>query len=84
MATSFKTSRAWLQEYFSEELPSGEALADVLTFHVVEVDGVEDKDGDQILDTPLHDLGVSSPAAEQITLRASRELCKRHAEVFRS
>ncbi|MES2226047.1 MAG: phenylalanine--tRNA ligase subunit beta [Patescibacteria group bacterium] len=53
MATSFKTSRTWLQKYFSEELPSGEVLADTLTFHVVEVDGVENKGDDQILDTQI-------------------------------
>ncbi|HEY0979716.1 MAG TPA: phenylalanine--tRNA ligase beta subunit-related protein, partial [Candidatus Paceibacterota bacterium] len=36
-----KTSRAWLQQYFAEELPSAEALADTLTFHVAEIEEVK-------------------------------------------
>lgn len=36
-----KVSRAWLQKYFSEPLPEGEALADLFTFHSFEVDAME-------------------------------------------
>lgn len=36
-----KTSRAWLQKYFAEELPSAHALADALTFHVAEIEEVK-------------------------------------------
>jgi phenylalanyl-tRNA synthetase beta chain len=40
MAISMKTSRAWLQKYFTEDLPSVDALADALTFHVAEIEEV--------------------------------------------
>lgn len=36
-----KVSRAWLQKYFDTELPSIEELADKLTFHAFEIEGVE-------------------------------------------
>ncbi|KND47563.1 MAG: phenylalanyl-tRNA synthetase beta chain [Parcubacteria bacterium C7867-004] len=37
-----KVSRAWLQTYFEESLPSAEALADALTFHAFEIEEVKD------------------------------------------
>jgi phenylalanyl-tRNA synthetase beta chain len=37
-----KISRAWLQTYFDETLPSIEKVVDALTFHVAEVEEVED------------------------------------------
>lgn len=36
-----KISRMWLQKYFAEELPPAEAIADALTFHVAEIEGIE-------------------------------------------
>ena len=37
-----KISRAWLQKYFDEELPNGQALADAFTFHSFEVEEQKD------------------------------------------
>ena len=45
-----KTSYNWLQTYFEEQLPAPEKLAELLTMRVFEVEGVEQKDGDSILD----------------------------------
>ncbi len=36
-----KISRTWLQTYFETELPDINALADALTFHAFEIDGIE-------------------------------------------
>jgi phenylalanyl-tRNA synthetase beta chain len=36
-----KISRDWLQTFFTEELPESAALADALTFHAFEIDGIE-------------------------------------------
>ena len=36
-----KISRDWLQTYFETPLPDAEALADSLTFHAFEIDGIE-------------------------------------------
>lgn len=38
MAIRMKTSRAWLQSYFEQELPETEKLRDALTFSVAEVE----------------------------------------------
>ena len=39
-----------LQEYFEDKLPSPEKVAEALTFHSYEVEGIEEKDGDYIFD----------------------------------
>lgn len=36
-----KISRTWLQRYFATELPSVEEIADSLTFHAFEIEGIE-------------------------------------------
>ncbi len=36
-----KISRAWLQAYFEQPLPDAEVLAEALTFHAFEIEGVE-------------------------------------------
>jgi phenylalanyl-tRNA synthetase beta chain len=38
-----KISRAWLQTYFNDELPPVDEVVDALTFHVAEVEEVDDK-----------------------------------------
>lgn len=35
-----KVSRTWVQKYFTDELPSAEALAEALTFHAFEIEEV--------------------------------------------
>lgn len=43
----------WLQSYFKEELPSPEKVAELLIFHAFEVESVEKKVGDTILDVKV-------------------------------
>lgn len=45
-----KFSYAWLQRYFDKELPTPQKLAEALTFHAFEVDGVEKVGKDTLLD----------------------------------
>ena len=45
-----KINYSWLQSYFDEKLPVPEKLAELLTMHSQEVEGVEEKDGDYIFD----------------------------------
>jgi phenylalanyl-tRNA synthetase beta chain len=48
-----KISTHWLQEFFDETLPRPEALAEALTFHVFEIDGIEKVGDDDILDVKV-------------------------------
>lgn len=45
-----KISYNWLQTYFNETLPSVKDVAETLTFHSFEVEGIEERDGDYVLD----------------------------------
>ena len=45
-----KVSYDWLQSYFTEPLPEPEALAEQLTFHAFEIDGIDVVDGDTVID----------------------------------
>jgi phenylalanyl-tRNA synthetase beta subunit len=57
-----KISYTWLQTYFKEPLPTPEQLADILTFKLCEVEGIEKlQNGDTVLDLNIlpnraHDL----------------------------
>ncbi len=46
-------SRLWLQKFFDQELPSAEALAEALTFHAFEIDGIEKRSDDDVLDVKV-------------------------------
>ena len=48
-----KISRNWLQTFFDAPLPDAAALSDALTFHVFEIDGIEQKNDDDILDVKV-------------------------------
>jgi len=48
-----KISRAWLQGYFEQELPSTNELCDALTFHAFEIDGVDRVGNDDVLDVKV-------------------------------
>lgn len=48
-----KVSRNWLNNFFDAPLPDAEALADALTFHAFEIDGVEKHGDDDILDVKV-------------------------------
>jgi phenylalanyl-tRNA synthetase beta subunit len=45
-----KISYNWLQEYFEKELPNPKDLADLLNIRAFEVEEIEEKEGDSILD----------------------------------
>ncbi|HEV8677296.1 MAG TPA: phenylalanine--tRNA ligase subunit beta, partial [Candidatus Paceibacterota bacterium] len=45
-----KISKNWLQNFFDGKLPATSELCDAITFHAFEIDGVEGKGGDDILD----------------------------------
>ena len=46
-------SRNWLQEYFKKPLLEPDRLAELLTFHVFEIEGIERKEHDDILDVKV-------------------------------
>lgn len=46
-------SKKWLQNYFTETLPATEVLADAITLHAFEIDGVTHKDGNDILEVKI-------------------------------
>ena len=48
-----KVSYKWLQEYIEESLPKVQELVETLTMHSFEVEGVESKDDDSILDIKI-------------------------------
>lgn len=48
-----KISHSWLQEYFKDKLPSADALAELFTFHSFEIEGVEEKGGNAIIDAKI-------------------------------
>jgi phenylalanyl-tRNA synthetase beta chain len=46
-------SYLWLQKYFDKKLPSPERVADALTFHAFEIESLEKKDNDTIIDVKV-------------------------------
>ncbi len=46
-------SRNWLQTFFTDPLPTADALSEALTFHVFEIDRVEQKGNDALLDVKV-------------------------------
>lgn len=48
-----KISHAWLASYFDKELPSPEAVADALVFHAFEVEDIEEKGGDVVMEVKV-------------------------------
>jgi len=48
-----KVSRAWLQTYFEQPLPSAEKLAELFTFHAFEVEGAEKAGDDDVIDVKV-------------------------------
>ena len=45
-----RISRHWLQKFFDTELPTADKLAEAITFHAFEIEGVEKIEKDEILD----------------------------------
>jgi len=48
-----KISYAWVEKYFEKPIPAPEKIADVITFHAFEIDSVEKKGGDTVLDVKV-------------------------------
>jgi len=48
-----KISRLWLQDYFDDPLPEAPQLAEALTFHAFEIDGLEKHQDDDVLDVKV-------------------------------
>lgn len=48
-----KISYKWLQNYFEEKLPAPEKLAELLTLHSFEVEGVETREKDWVLEVKI-------------------------------
>ena len=48
-----KVSRKWIQEFFDHPLPNVESISNALTFHAFEVEDIEKKDNDDILNVKV-------------------------------
>ncbi len=46
-------SKQWLQNFFTEKLPATDVLAEAITFHAFEIDGVEQRGDNDILDVKI-------------------------------
>src|SRR5882757_7023701 len=77
-----KVSKLWLDKFFETTLPSAEELADALTFHAFEIDGIEHANGDAILDVKVtpnrgHDAlshrGIAKELSAILTLPFNRD-----------
>ncbi len=77
-----KVSRAWLQTYFTEELPSAEEIADVLTYHAFEIEEIQTVGNDSVIDVKvlpdrapdcLSHRGIARELATLLSLRLKRD-----------
>lgn len=48
-----KISREWLTEYLGDQTPTAEQIAELLTFHAFEIDGIETVGDDAVLDVKI-------------------------------
>ena len=48
-----KVVHSWLKDYLGEALPEAAQLEDVLNFHAFEVDGLEEVDGESVIDVDV-------------------------------
>lgn len=60
-----KVVHSWLKDYLSDSLPTPEKVEELLTFHSFEIDGVEDVEGETVIDVSV------------LPNRASDSLCHR-------
>lgn len=77
MIVSYK----WLQEYFDEPLPSAPELVDLLSLHSFEIEGVEEVEGDTLIDIDVlpnraHDCLSHRGIAREIGSVLGRDLYK--------
>jgi phenylalanyl-tRNA synthetase beta subunit len=78
-------SYEWLEEYIKEDLPPAEKLADLLTMHAYEVEGIDKKDGKTVLDIDvlpnraadsLSHLGIAREVATLLEAEVSDNLAQ--------
>lgn len=74
-----KISHQWLQTYFKEPLPSAEKLAELITFHAFEVEGIERVSDDSVIDISIlpnraHDCLSYEGMAREIGVLAGLEI----------
>ncbi len=48
-----KVVHSWLKEYVGDTIPSAAALEELLTFYAFEVEGVEERDGESVIDVKI-------------------------------
>ncbi len=81
-------SKKWLDTFFREKLPPAQVLADTLLLHAFEIEGVEERNGDTILDIDVlpnraHDSlshrGVARELATLLNLPLREERYTPHA-----
>lgn len=75
-------SRNWLQEYFKEKLPSAKEIAEDLTMHSFEIERLEEKDGDSILDVKVlpnraHDCLCHRGIAKEVATLSDKKFSER-------
>lgn len=46
-------SRNWIQKYFKDEIPDAQKIADLLTMHIFEIESVEEKGDDTVMDVKV-------------------------------
>jgi phenylalanyl-tRNA synthetase beta chain len=69
----------WLKEYFEKDLPSANELVDLINLHSFEIEGVEEKDGDYLIDIDVlpnrvHDALCHYGMAQEISSFANIDL----------
>lgn len=74
-------SRNWLQSHFETELPSSEKIAETLMMHSFELEGIEEKENDTIIDIDVlpnraHDCLSHAGVAKEYSVLTGYELIK--------
>ena len=74
-----KYSYHWLQSYFTEPLPKPKDLANIITFHSLEVEGVEKTHGDHLIEISIlpnrsHDCLSYGGMAREIGVLLEKEI----------
>ena len=72
-------SRNWLQSYFATELPHAEDIAETLMMHAFELEGIEEKNNDSIIDIDVlpnraHDCLSYAGVAHEYAALTKKEL----------
>ncbi len=82
-------SKKWLQSYFKNELPSMQKISDTLLLHSFEIEGLEEKNDDWVLDVDVlpnraHDCLCHEGVAREIAGLIGRELLEERFSPYHS